>query len=131
MIVWVYRNLRHGLSSRPLYSVMYKGRVIRHTHKILLRNAEFKVRDAGRKRILQGGCKNVHAFVIGTPVKSAFGVTRSGRDFPTRIHYNPRNDKHFMAISGPELAWPVKSALAVLLNERGVSAAYPVQSTED
>jgi hypothetical protein len=44
MIVWVYRNLRHGLSSRPLYSVMYKGRVIRHTHKILLRNAEFKVR---------------------------------------------------------------------------------------
>ncbi len=39
-----------------------------HTDGIVLRDCRFVVSDAGRERVRAEGCKNVHAFIYGTPV---------------------------------------------------------------
>jgi hypothetical protein len=117
--VWVYRNLRHGRTARPLYSVMQNGRVVRRVRRILLTGCRFVVREGGRLRTVREGRKNVHAFVVGTPVSSAYGTDRNGKDLPAKISYNPYKASTFM--SGEH---PVKGARAVLINERGVSACY-------
>lgn len=123
--VRVYRNLKHGRASRPLYSVLQNGRVVKRVHRILLTDCTFIVREAGRQRVLQEGRKNVHAFVIGkVATKGAMGIDKNGKDLPVRVTYNPYNDETFVAIGGQTLAWPVKSARAVLINERGMSACY-------
>lgn len=128
--VKVYRNLKHGKSARPLYSVMQGGRVVARLHRVLLGNATFKVNEAGRQRVLKEERKNVHAFVIGriandkyTPkgkICGACGIDENGRDLPWKIRYNPYVAGHFVGQQGEE----VKGAMCVLLNERGITAAY-------
>jgi hypothetical protein len=61
--VEVYFNVR-----RRLFSVRQNGKVVGHTQRIMLENAHFVVREAGRQRVLATGCKNVHAWVRGTPL---------------------------------------------------------------
>jgi hypothetical protein len=120
MIVYVYRNLKHGRNAKPLYSVMYKGRVVARVSRILLTEASFVVREAGRQRVLRERRKNVHAFVCGKWVRrgGAFGIDANGKDLPVKITYNPYYAGSFFANG------PVKSALGVLLNENGISACY-------
>lgn len=69
LIVKVYRNLKHGKKARPLYSIMHKGRVVARQHRVLLTAAKFIVNQAGRRRVIQSGRKNVHAFVVGEWVR--------------------------------------------------------------
>jgi hypothetical protein len=90
----------------------------------LLVDCVFKIREAGRQRVLQTGHRNVHAFVIGTVTASAYGIDKTGKQLPIRITYNPNNDQQFMALDGKSWPWPVKSARAVLLNEHGMTACY-------
>ena len=120
-LVKVYRNLKHGRNALPLYSVIHKGRVIARVPRVLLSNARFVVRESGRQRVLREQRKNVHAFVVGYLVDElgAFGIDASGPDFGMRVTYNPYRSGHFETIHGP-----VKTARAVLLNERGISACY-------
>jgi hypothetical protein len=77
--VYVYRNLHNGL-----FSVWHKGKVLAHVPEIHLENAEFRVRESGRQKVLREKKKNVHAFVVGTvssqPPESAPS---------TPITYNP------------------------------------------
>ena len=119
--VKVYRTLRHGRKTRPLYSIMHKGRVIARVHQVLLTNVTFVVRESGRQRVLREKRKNVHAFVEGylTDEMGAFGIDASGPDFPIPVSYNPYRSGHFETAYGP-----VKAARGVLLNERGISACY-------
>lgn len=60
MKVKVYFNLR-----KKLFSIQHKGLVIAHKDKVMLTNAQFKVNESGRQRVLKEKRKNVHAFVIG------------------------------------------------------------------
>lgn len=60
MKVFVYYNLH-----KKCWSVRYKGKVIAHLDRVTLRNAEFKVNELGRQRVLREGRKNVHAGVSG------------------------------------------------------------------
>jgi hypothetical protein len=122
--VWVYRNLSRGRRTRPLYSIMQGGRVLRRSHRILLANCKFVVREAGRQKVLQDGRKNVHAFVVGRIVGSAMGIDRNHGGLPVRIIYNPRNDATFMACPNTDWPYPAYTASAVLLNECGMFAAY-------
>lgn len=115
MRVYVYKNIRTGK-----YSVMHRGKVIDHVERIMLSNVEFRVREAGRLRVLREKRKNVHAFVIGDVVDDlgCFGTDKDGR-LPAKVNYNPYRSAHF--------TWdghPVKTARAVILNEQGVWAAY-------
>lgn len=119
--VYVYRNLSHGRKSRPLYSIMQNGRVIRHSHRLMMADVRFVVREGGRQRVLRENRKNVHAFAVGYIVSSGIGTDRYGR-LPVMIGYNPYNDRHFFAMGG--VAWPIKGARFVILNEYGMTGAY-------
>ena len=120
--VYVYRNLKHGRLTPPLYSVMRRGHVIAHRKRILLSNVSFRVREIGRRRVIASGQKNVHAFVVGhlTGNKGAFGIDRNGKDLPVKIFYDPYYKGAFTTADGT----PVHHARAVLLNEHGMSACY-------
>lgn len=99
-------------------------------HRVLLGNAVFQVNEAGRQRVLKEKRKNVHAFVIGRIANDAYtpkgeicgacGIDENGRDLPWTVRYNPYEDGHFTGEHGEE----VKGAMCVLLNERGITAAY-------
>lgn len=122
MRVRVYRNLKHGRKAPPLYSIMHKGKVIDRRGQVLLSDAKFLVSEAGRQRVIKERQKNVHAFVEGNLVDEhgVFGIdAHTQKDLPARITYNPYVSGSFM--------WDgtaVRGARAVLLNERGVTAAY-------
>lgn len=66
MRVKVYYNLH-----KKVFSVVSLergesyGKVIAHQAEVFLSNAEFKVSEAGRQRVLREQRKNVHAFVTG------------------------------------------------------------------
>ena len=121
MRVWVYRNLKHGKQSTPLYSVMHKGKVIARKHRVLLSGVKFIVRESGRQRVLKEKRKNVHAFVVGDLVgkEGAFGIDENGPDLPCQVRYNPYDRGDF--VYGKTA---VKGALGALLNEHGISATY-------
>jgi hypothetical protein len=125
--IWVYRNLKHGRSTRLLYSIMQNGKVVARRHRLVLKDVTFKVRESGRQRVLRENRKNVHAFAVGLLVGSCCGIDRNGKDLPVKIGYNP-HDKSFMAVVMnkwvKELASPIHSARCVLFNENGMSAAY-------
>ena len=56
----VYRNLH-----KKCWSVRQRGKVKLHTETICLKDAEFKVSQKGRERVLREKRKNVHAFIKG------------------------------------------------------------------
>jgi hypothetical protein len=58
--VFVYRNLH-----KKQWSIKQFGLVVGHAEVLLIRDAEFKVGEAGRQRVLQEKKKNVHAGIFG------------------------------------------------------------------
>lgn len=116
--VWIYRNLR-----RKLYSIRQSNRIVAHTDAIMLKNAEFKVNEAGRKRVLEEKRKNVHAFVIGYIIKSGMATDKNGK-LPAKIIYNPYKNKTFVH-NLTEKNNKVHSAWVVILNNKyGCTGAY-------
>lgn len=65
MKVFVYFNLHKKVFSVRAMEGENKGRVIAHTTTVELRDAVFKVSQAGRERVLKEKRKNVHAGVQG------------------------------------------------------------------
>ena len=86
MIVEVYFNLH-----KNLFSVRHEGRVIDHTHKIMLRDAKFVVQPGGRARVLREGRKNVHAWVKGEMIGDIMH-----HNCCHRIVYNPYKYESFV-----------------------------------
>lgn len=106
--VFVYWNVRQGC-----FSVKHDGKVIAHCTRVIMRNVEFKVSEAGRQRVLREMKKNVHAGMVGElvagdtfdyPLKSdkvtwaeglgamSQGITEAGK----RVSYNPfKSDTFF------------------------------------
>ena len=58
--VQVYKNLHNGM-----LSIKQNGLVVAHVQNIILYDANCKVSDSGRERVLQSKSKNVHAFITG------------------------------------------------------------------
>ena len=58
--VRVFKNLKHGC-----YSIMQRGVVRASARQVRLSDVEFRVREAGRQRMLREKRKNVHAFAVG------------------------------------------------------------------
>lgn len=90
---WVYHNLSRA--GGPWYSIAQGGIVVAHAREVGLRDVRFVVREAGRRRVISSGRKNVHAFVIGRVVRGAQYVA----DTPAR--YNPREMATFQADGEP------------------------------
>tara|TARA_Y100001951_G_scaffold52289_1_gene41402 strand:+ start:390 stop:737 length:348 start_codon:yes stop_codon:yes gene_type:complete len=100
--VEVYYNLH-----KKCLSVRKRGLVIDHVSSILLKNAEFVVQPAGRRKVLKEKRKNVHAYVRGERVAVASFDGKS-----ERITYNPYKNKSFVSV---ETGKPVykKSIVAI------------------
>lgn len=61
----VYYNLHKQCLSIKAMEGPRRGRVILHAQAVQLHNAQFKVSEAGRQRVLREKTKNVHAGVVG------------------------------------------------------------------
>jgi len=110
--VYVYRNLR-----TRTWSVKHRGKVIAHPEEVLVRNAKFQVSEAGRKRVLAEGRKNVHAFVTAASLDdvsfdgtAGLGkVRRTAQEKPfnwEEVIYNPYKYENFVQMRGGAPAPP-------------------------
>ena len=90
--VEVYRNLH-----KKCWSVRQRGKVKLHTDYICLKNAEFKVSQKGRERVLTEQRKNVHAFIKGFIVDAA-EINKMPDDSVewTDVSYNPYKYSSFV-----------------------------------
>ncbi|MBH8599280.1 MULTISPECIES: hypothetical protein [unclassified Thermoactinomyces] len=59
----VYKNLRNGLWSIRDHST---GLILGHADQLVLENTEFKISESGKRKAIQNGRRNVHAYVVGT-----------------------------------------------------------------
>ena len=91
--VMVYYNLH-----KHTFSVRSNNRVIVHADYVKLVDVEFKVRPAGREKVIKDKQKNVHSFVIGTLVDYC---SYPCKDMPTEpnnnvVTYNPYKYNSFV-----------------------------------
>lgn len=111
MKVFVYYNLHKGCWSVKALEGKRAGYVVAHRTKLQIRDATFKVSQAGRLRVLAEKRKNVHAGVVGQwePYE---------QDYDTVISYNPYKYEHFYKKSNDEAVY---AADAVAFNDRVVT----------
>jgi hypothetical protein len=108
----VYRNVN---KKGVVYSIRQGGYVVAHATEITLLNAEFIVKDSGKKRVRKTGVKNVHAWVTGEILKER--VPSETSDLRAKVIYNPKKNDTFV-LKGDKLI--IKSAPLVVLNGEGV-----------
>lgn len=103
---YVYFNLH-----KHVWSCMVRGIVQRHSEHVFVSAAEFVVRAAGHRKVLEQKRKNVHAFVRGreTSEDALLGRRLSNA---VQISYNPFKGAHFYRKDTGEV---VKSASLVEL----------------
>lgn len=86
--VKIYFNLH-----KKCLSVQHKGKVIAYLDEIQLKDAQFKVSEAGRQRVLEQGRKNVHAYVVGTATNP---TEKALSDLKRCVTYNPYKYNSFV-----------------------------------
>lgn len=97
MKVFVYWNLHQSLWSVKALEGPKKGRVIARLPLVLLSDAEGKVSEAGRQRVLREKRKNVHAGLVGNLANASSGLHRGMIEFVgDRITYNPYKYERFV-----------------------------------
>lgn len=93
MKVRVYRNLTRKCLS--VQTMTKKGwRVTRYVQSIYLKDATFKVSEAGRQRVLKQKRKNVHAIVEGQETEPFEAST-------SKVSYNPYTSSYFFLKDDP------------------------------
>jgi hypothetical protein len=84
---------------KKLFSVQEKvngsWKVVEYTKDIYLRNATFKVSEAGRQRVLKEKRKNVHAFILG----ERWPFIPKSFVYRDEVSYNPYTGPNFMVKS--------------------------------
>lgn len=119
---WVYRNLMR--TDGPWYSLVQRGVVVAHAREVALHQCEYRVRQGGRRRVLETGVKNVHAFVVGflwpdRPTWADFGEEVVGR-------YNPKLCTTFEVAEPDTGGWvPVHKSRAAYLGPAGLLVWSP------
>jgi len=105
--VEVYRNL-----NKDCFSVRQGGIVRFYTNSIILKNADFVVREKGRQKVLTEKRKNVHAFIKGYVIPAVETMFESNgqilMDWPwSAVSYNPYIIDSFFTVDDKD---PVKFA---------------------
>lgn len=121
---YVYFNLH-----KHVWSVMLRGLVKRHATFVVVKNADFVVRAAGHRKVLEQKRKNVHAFVRGEDVSdlwSESGVLNYEEyaGHGTQLSYNPYRGAHFYRKDTGEV---VESATLVVLRDDKTVWAWGVK----
>ncbi|HSS64272.1 MAG TPA: hypothetical protein VLS27_07550 [Gammaproteobacteria bacterium] len=112
--VRVFKNWKLGC-----YSIAQDGRLKASARQVRLADVEFRVRQSGRRRMLEKGVRNVHAYAIGRlidfvhPEETRQLERMSGR----ATFYDPMR---FAAFVDSETKVPVIYAGAAYFDERGV-----------
>lgn len=112
--VRVFKNLKHGC-----YSIMQNGVIRASARQVRLTDVEFRVREAGRQRMVRERRRNVHAFAVGRlcdfvhPSETRELEVLGGRG----VFYNPYQ---FSSFVDRETEEPVKVASIVRFDENGV-----------
>jgi hypothetical protein len=88
--VKIYYNLH-----KNCLSVQYKGKIIAYLDEIELKDAQFKVSESGRQRVLENNRKNVHAYVVGTATTTPI-ETASKELLKRNVTYNPYKYNSFV-----------------------------------
>lgn len=126
--VEVYRNLHNGKLS--VRCAKYK-RVLGWCDEIVLRNAEFKVSEAGRKRVVTERKKNVHAFakgfvlgIKGFTSRNGKGVITPNKIFadlpdPVAVTYNPYKYESFVRLEDEQ---PIYHAYRATVTPKAITA---------
>lgn len=108
--VKVYWNLH-----KKCFSVQHRGKVIMHVDNIVLHDAEFKVSESGRQRVLREKRKNVHAFVVGIYDRDFNGNVET----PFRVTYNPYKYDSFVFDNTKEPLYNADVVKCVSHNRKG------------
>lgn len=95
--VFAYRNLHKGCWSLKAMSGPDKGRVVAHCQDVALAACELRVSEAGRRRVLREGRKNVHAGVVGYVLAAVPEYAKPG----LALRYNPREGATFTVEGRP------------------------------
>lgn len=111
MKVFVYYNLHKHCWSVKALEGKQSGYVIAHQPKLQLRNATFKVSEAGRQRVLAEKRKNVHAGVVGQ-------WEAYEQDYDAAVSYNPYKGEHFYRRDNNEAVYTAK---VVAFNDKQVT----------
>ena len=105
MKVIVYFNLHKKVWSIKALEGKMKGKVIAHRDYVFLYDAQPKVSEAGRQRVLKEQCKNVHAGVVGEWFDKS-DDRPSVWSIREQVYYNPyTTDKFIYKASGFEWKW--------------------------
>lgn len=112
MKVDVYRNLqKECISVRSRKS----GLVVDHVDEVRVRDVQFVVQPAGRRRVIEEQRKNVHAFVRGIRDES-LSVPESD---PIEVTYDPYEYESFVV---RETEQPIEEAAVAIVTPSGVRA---------
>jgi len=112
--VRVFKNLKVGC-----YSIMQKGVIRASAKQVRLADVTFRVREAGRQRMLREQRRNVHAFAVGHLLDYVHpSDARELESMPGHgVYYNPHETGAFLDC---ESHTPVTTAGRVQFNEHGV-----------
>ena len=110
MKVKVYYNLHKKCYSIVSLEKENYGRVVAHSNCVPLFNAQFKVSEKGRQRVLREQKKNVHAYVVGTWVRRLKCIEKFNI-----ATYNPYKYSSFIDATSKK---PLAKAKEVLLSKR-------------
>lgn len=91
--VFVYFNLHKKLFSVKSLEGEYKGLVIAHSEKVILKDAYPRVSQNGRNRVLSEKRKNVHAGIVGNLVVESNEIKL---DIIRELTYNPYSYSTFV-----------------------------------
>lgn len=90
--VYIYRCLnRKG----RVFSIKQKDKVVAHTNELAIKDVEFIIHQAAKKRVLQTGERNVHAFIKG----KICNLKQKYQVYP--VKYNPYKDDTFFCNDKP------------------------------
>ena len=91
--VYVYFNLHKKCFSVKALEGSCKGLVVTHTDTVSLKDATFKVSEAGRQRVIKEKRKNVHAGVVGY----LEGFIATSTEGYKQAYYNPYKTSTFVS----------------------------------
>jgi hypothetical protein len=112
--VRVFKNWQLGC-----YNIMQSGRLLASARQVRLTGVEFLVRESGRRRMLENGRRNVHAYAVGTLVDYVHpGESRElGKIAGRGVVYNPYR---FSSFVDDETERPILAAELAQFDEFGV-----------
>lgn len=112
--VRVFKNWKLGC-----YNIMQSGKLLTSARQVHLSGVEFLVRESGRRRMIENGRRNIHAYAVGTlidyvhPEESRDLDKFSGRS----VFYNPYK---FSSFVDDETQSPILAADFAQFDESGV-----------